>query len=173
MDTYAHEGHPVWGEIHPELQRTQDFNYPDHMDPRFLANVIRPRRRSGVPFRVVSDYRPPERNAAAGGATKSAHMESPCAALDLRVLNNQERYYVVTNLLAYRALDFIEDLLNSGSLTPEQEFRAKSVLEVPGFQRLGIYVPTQSQQNNFGRASGTVHVDDSPHNPGPSIWMSW
>lgn len=138
----AVEGHPVWTEIAPELT-PRDFRHPWEMCPAFLRRLSRARRACGVPFRVVSDYRPPDRNASAGGASQSAHLESPCRAVDLRVLDNHERYRVVTALLA------------------------------EGFERLGVYAPTEWQRSQYGTASGSVHVDASPTNPSPRIWMSW
>lgn len=90
----AVEGHPVWQEIAPELT-PRDFRFPWQMDVHFLRLLSRTRRRAGVPFRVVSDYRSPARNDAAGGAEKSAHMERPCRAVDLSVKNNYERFRVV------------------------------------------------------------------------------
>lgn len=87
-------GHPVWGEIAPEFH-AREFHCPNEMDVSFLRLLSRTRRRAGVPFRIISDYRSPERNEEAGGATKSAHMERPCRAVDLHVKNNYERFQVV------------------------------------------------------------------------------
>lgn len=87
--------HAVWGEIAPELT-PKDFRFPARMDVEFLRLLSRTRRRAGVPFRIVSDSRDPAANEAAGGAKASAHMEVPCAAVDLRVKNNFERARVVT-----------------------------------------------------------------------------
>lgn len=86
--------HAVWGEIKPELT-PGDFRFPHAMDVAFLRLLSRTRRRAGVPFRVVSDYRDPARNAAAGGAKGSTHMEHPCRAVDLHVKDNHERMRIV------------------------------------------------------------------------------
>lgn len=90
----ANARHAVWGEIKPELT-PEDFRFPYDMDVAFLRLLSRVRRRAGVPFRVVSDYRDPDRNAAAGGAKSSTHMERPCRAVDLHVKNNEERARIV------------------------------------------------------------------------------
>jgi uncharacterized protein YcbK (DUF882 family) len=90
----AAKGHAVWGEIAPELT-PRDFRSPFAMDVAFLRLLSRARRRAGVPFRVISDYRDPARNEAAGGAEKSAHMECPCRAVDLQVRDNHERARIV------------------------------------------------------------------------------
>lgn len=90
----ALKGHEVWKEIAPELTPA-DFNYPFVMEVAFLRLLSKMRRRAGVPFRVVSDHRPALRNAAAGGAKGSAHMQTPCRAVDLKVKNNLERFKVV------------------------------------------------------------------------------
>lgn len=87
----AVEGHPVWAEIAPEIT-PGEFNYPHLMDVHFLRLLSKIRRWSGVPFRFRSDHRPPARNAAAGGATASTHMEIPCRAVDLWLLSTRERY---------------------------------------------------------------------------------
>ncbi|MBW3630044.1 MAG: hypothetical protein KY464_12195 [Gemmatimonadetes bacterium] len=91
--------HPVWREIAPELAPS-DFRHPEQMDAAFLRRLSAARRRAGVPFRILSDHRPPERNEAAGGARRSAHLEVPCRAVDLRVETNEERFRVLAALLA-------------------------------------------------------------------------
>ena len=138
----AHADHPVWQTVAPELT-PRDFRHPHEMDADFLLLLSKARRLAGVPFRIVSDYRPPEQNAAAGGATKSAHMESPCRAVDLRVHNNEERFRIV------------------------------DALRRVGLERIGIYVPTDWQRTTYGPAAGTIHVDDSRVNPRPRMWLEW
>lgn len=142
MAKYAHEGHRVWMEVAPELTPA-DFNHPWDMCPAFLRRLSAARRACGVPFRIVSDYRPPDRNEAASGAARSAHLERPCRAVDLRALNNAERFRIVEALLG------------------------------EGFERVGIYTPTEWQVSQYGRGAGSVHVDASPTNPSPSMWMTW
>ena len=60
-----------------------EFNYPAEMGYEFVVWLDEVRHRAGVPMHLVSDHRPPERNAAAGGASKSAHMDLPCNAIDI------------------------------------------------------------------------------------------
>jgi len=91
--------HPIWDEIAPELV-PGEFRHPGLMDVEALRVFSAIRRRSGVPFRIISDHRPPARNAAAGGARQSAHMESPCCAVDLGVSSNEERFRIVAAALA-------------------------------------------------------------------------
>lgn len=137
--SYATKDHPVWKEIAPEISH-HEFNYPGVMDVEALRKFSAIRRESGVVFRIVSDYRPPAANP---GATKSAHMEKPCKALDLRVLNNRERFLLVTTALKH------------------------------GCTRIGVYPPNASQVKQFGKASGSVHLDFSTDNPAEVMWMSW
>jgi hypothetical protein len=141
MSTFAHLNHAVWGEIAPELT-PKDFNEPEQMDVDFLRLLSRMRRDRdcGVPFRVVSDARDPEGSV---GSTQSAHKERPCKAVDLRALNNAERWKIVTTALAH------------------------------GIRRIGIYPPTPGQIAQFGKGSGSVHVDASTVNAQDRIWMSW
>lgn len=140
MPERAHHEHPVWAEIAPEL-RPGEFRFPYLMDVDFLRLLSRIRRACGVPFRIVSDHRPPDRNAAAGGATKSAHMEEPCAAVDLRVLSNEERFRLVRAAIEH------------------------------GVTRIGVYPPTPSQRAGYGKGAGSVHLDASRTNPSPRMWM--
>lgn len=51
-----------------------EFNDAAHMDEEFLDYLDEVRERAGVPFRLTSDYRDPERNAAAGGEARSLHV---------------------------------------------------------------------------------------------------
>lgn len=60
-----------------------EFNYPDSMGYQFVMWLESVREEAGVPMHLSSDHRPPERNAAAGGAEKSAHMDLPCNAVDI------------------------------------------------------------------------------------------
>lgn len=137
----AHPGHAVWTEISPEIT-PGELNYPYMMDPDFLRRLSRIRRASGVPFRFVSDHRPPARNAAAGGVTGSAHTEDPCAAVDIRLHNSAERYAVLRAAIT------------------------------EGIQRIGIYPPTTDQRKAWGKNSGSLHLDDSPSKPRLVAWVS-
>lgn len=141
MSEYAVKGHPVWGEIAPEIT-PRDFRNPYEMSVETLRRLSRVRRASGVPFRIVSDYRSPGANAKAGGAKGSAHMTSPCRGVDLRVNGSRERFLIVTHALR------------------------------EGFRRIGIYPPTAWQARVFGKNSGSVHLDDSPDHPQDVIWVS-
>jgi len=138
---YAHATHPVWGEIAPELTPA-DFNHPYKMHPGFLRRLSRVRRAARVPFRVVSDHRPPTANAAAGGARGSAHMGDPCRAVDLRVQSSRERWAIVAAAIA------------------------------EGIRRIGVYPPTDYQRSQWGKNAGSLHLDDSPTHPARVMWVS-
>lgn len=60
-----------------------EFNYPDSMGVEFVKWLDAVREEAGCAMHLVSDHRPPERNAAAGGAKTSAHMDLPCNAVDI------------------------------------------------------------------------------------------
>lgn len=98
LSTETRPAHPVWAAIAPELT-PRDFTAigadPGAMDAGALRLFSKIRRRAGVPFRIRSAYRPPARNAAAGGASASEHMNAPCTAIDLHVRNNYERFRIV------------------------------------------------------------------------------
>lgn len=167
---YATLDHPVWGEIAPELS-PREFAYPHLMDVGFLRRLSRSRRLGKVPYRRVSDHRPPERNVAAGGADQSAHMEKPCPTVDLRVLSNEERYHVLLNLIAGDALLALRAVQACGHLLPAPvAAEVQRALERPGFTRIGIYPPTAAQIEAYGKGAGSIHVDSSEKRPSPRIW---
>lgn len=60
-----------------------EFNYPDSMGYQFVKWLDAVREEAGCEMHLTSDHRPPERNAAAGGAERSAHMDLPCNAVDI------------------------------------------------------------------------------------------
>ena len=60
-----------------------EFRYPDKIGYQFVMWLNAVREEAGVSMHIVSDHRPPERNAAAGGAERSAHMDVPCSAVDI------------------------------------------------------------------------------------------
>lgn len=70
-----------WAEVAPEFTPSE-FNAPEKMGYEFLSWLVQVRRKAGVPMHPSSDYRDPARNANAGGASKSAHMDTPCDAAD-------------------------------------------------------------------------------------------
>lgn len=137
----ASANHEIWARIAPEIT-PGEFNDPYSMHVETLARLSRVRRISGVPFRFVSDHRPPDRNAAAGGAQGSAHMTLPCRAVDLRVHNSHERMRIVW----------------------------AAILE--GFRRIGVYSPTPFQAKTWGKNAGSLHLDDSPAHAQNVMWVS-
>lgn len=60
-----------------------EMNYPDSIGFEFMQWLDQVRTLAGVAMHPVSDHRPPERNAKAGGASQSAHMDVPCDAIDI------------------------------------------------------------------------------------------
>lgn len=82
--------HPVWRDIAPHNGKPgflpSEFKNPYEMDAHFLYWLYKVRQDSPVPFRIISDARP-----AGIGASRSAHMERPCRAVDLQAMNSYER----------------------------------------------------------------------------------
>lgn len=101
----AGELHPVWDVIAPRDGLggflPSEFRHPYQMDVHALLLFHRIRLDSGVPMRINSSYRTPAENAAVGGARNSAHVESPCTALDLQLLSNAERYRLLASALRH------------------------------------------------------------------------
>jgi hypothetical protein len=140
MPDFAHADHPVWREIAPEIS-ADELSYPHKMSATFLRRLSRIRRASGVPFRFVRNgaHRPAARTTT---GSLSAHSESPCSAVDIRILSSGERYLILRAALA------------------------------EGINRIGIYPPTAEQATHFGRNSGTMHLDASRHLPSGVCWVS-
>jgi hypothetical protein len=148
--------HPVWEAIAPELS-PRDFQHPHDMDVAFLRLLSRARRRAGVPFWVVSDRRAPGQ----AGVSGSAHEAIPCRCVDLRVTSNEHRWRVVVALLLVELPDAVWDVVALGGA---------------GFNRLGLYPPTDWQRSTHGPGSGSVHVDGEGGDsgkPAPRIWLSF
>lgn len=135
--TPAHAGHVVWREISPQFTRAE-FRDPDSMAVEALRLLHRIRVRAGVPFRLVSDARTPATNP---GASKSAHLERPCTAIDLRVVNSAERFAIVRAAI--------------------QE----------GVIRIGVYPPTEYQRATWGKNAGSIHLDASTALPQNVMWV--
>lgn len=70
-----------WPKLAPYFTRGE-FNHPDEMGFEFMFWLRDLRERVGFPLHPRSDHRPPARNAAAGGASQSAHLDAPCDAID-------------------------------------------------------------------------------------------
>lgn len=88
---FAHAGHPVWIEIAPTAGgrpgfRPDEFSAPHAMDAHFLRWLWQVRQDTGCPMRVISDAR-----GEGIGASRSAHKDRPCRAVDLQVFNAEER----------------------------------------------------------------------------------
>lgn len=63
-----------------------EFKYPDMMQRSLLTLLQRARSIAGIPFVIISDYRPPANNSSAGGAKNSAHLRG--YAVDIRALGS-------------------------------------------------------------------------------------
>lgn len=136
----ATKNHQVWIDIAPEI-KSSELNLPYEMDVDFLYTLSRIRRASGVPLRFLSDARPVDKDI---GASKSAHKERPCKAVDLRVKNAYERARLVFTAHAH------------------------------GINRIGIYPgKTITISGKKYTDAGSVHLDDSSKNPSPRIWTRY
>ena len=112
-DHHAHRNHPVWKKISP-LFVPAEFRDPNAMSASFLERLHRARIIAGIPFPIISSARTPATNTAAGGATRSAHMERPCRAVDI------------------------------AARTPIASYRILRACIAADFQRVGVYGPRNS-----------------------------
>ena len=77
------------------------------MGYEFIRWLDRVREGAGVPMTITSSYRTPAHNAAVGGATDSAHTDTPCNAVDIGERPraddpnwNYSRWQIVTTAIA-------------------------------------------------------------------------
>jgi uncharacterized protein YcbK (DUF882 family) len=63
--------------------KASEFRNPDKMGAEFIQWLNAVREQAGVPMRITSDYRSPDRNLAVGGAQASSHCDTPCNAVDI------------------------------------------------------------------------------------------
>lgn len=139
-----------WDTVSPEFS-PDEFNEPGEVDRGLVLRAHKARVRAGVPFRIVSDKRDP-----GTGVEGSAHEDG--LAIDVRVLTNEERYWAMMALALVDMPDWVWELVRDGKA---------------GFNRLGLYAPTPWQQNQLGKASGSIHFDNSTTRPQPRIWMTY
>lgn len=64
-----------------------------HMNTDFLIKLDTCRHLSGVPFRVTSSYRSPEKNKSVGGSSQSMHLKG--RAVDIICTDGPTRYKIV------------------------------------------------------------------------------
>lgn len=60
-----------------------EFKNPERMGVEFMVWLDRVREEADVPMLITSSYRSPAYNAAVGGASDSAHTDTPCNAIDV------------------------------------------------------------------------------------------
>lgn len=120
-----------WALIAPEFH-ANEFRNPDNMGYEFMLWLKALRRKVGQPLTVSSDYRSPERNENAGGASKSAHMDIPCNAVD----------FSGVGMSSARRMTLVRAALDMGCT------------------RLGIYAngSVHVDRGDEGRASGVLWV---------------
>lgn len=99
-----------WSKVAPEFT-PQEFNHPEKMGYEFMLWLHQVRLKLGMSLRPSSDYRDDGANENAGGASKSAHMDTPCDAIDF----------------------------SAKDMTAVKRFKLVEVAMKLGCQRIGIY----------------------------------
>lgn len=82
-----------WDELY--YFNADEFKYPEKMGYEFMLWLERVRVEAQWPMIISSSYRTPERNREVGGAHKSAHMNSPCNAVDIPDPGNEGRFRII------------------------------------------------------------------------------
>ena len=70
----------------------------DQMQPEFLLSLDACRELAGVPFKITSSYRSPEKNRRVGGSIGSMHLKG--RAVDILCPDSEYRYKVVKAAIA-------------------------------------------------------------------------
>lgn len=83
-----------WDKVYPEFQ-PHEFDFPDKMGYEFMLWLHKLRIKVGFSIHISSDFRNPAHNDTVGGASKSAHMDTPCDAVDIHKLTSVTRYKLV------------------------------------------------------------------------------
>lgn len=60
-----------------------EFKNPEKMGYEFMLWLDGVREEAGVPMTITSSYRSPAYNASVGGASDSAHTDTPCDSIDV------------------------------------------------------------------------------------------
>lgn len=80
-----------------------EFSSPDSpgsgrfMDEEFLHLLDEARETAGIPFRINSGFRTPERNKLVGGVAKSSHLTG--FAADIHCVTSANRFRIVASLI--------------------------------------------------------------------------
>lgn len=70
-----------WVEI--KYFKPTEFKNPERMGYEFMLWLDKLRQRASVPMTITSSYRSPAYNKSVGGASDSAHTDTPCNAVDI------------------------------------------------------------------------------------------
>lgn len=63
--------------------KPKEFKNPEKMGYEFMIWLDKLRLKAGVPMTITSSYRSPAYNKSVGGASDSAHTDTPCNAVDI------------------------------------------------------------------------------------------
>lgn len=83
-----------WAKVAPEF-KPSEFDYPDLMGYEFMLWLHKLRIKAGFALHISSDHRKSDHNSTVGGASKSAHMDVPCDAVDIHKLTSVSRFKLV------------------------------------------------------------------------------
>jgi len=82
-----------------EFDSPDDEGSGENMDLDFVRKLDEAREIAGVAFKITSGYRTPKHNTSVGGVLNSSHMNIPCNACDIAIMDSSTRYKIVGSLL--------------------------------------------------------------------------
>lgn len=85
-----------WAQLRHFRPTERGFRDPARMGFEFMLWLDMLRRRFGAPLSISSTWRAPAHNEAAGGASQSAHLRTPCEAVDIVGLDSAGRFRLVS-----------------------------------------------------------------------------
>lgn len=83
-----------------EFDSPDDIGSGENMSPIFLQKLDKAREIAKIPFKINSGYRTHKHNKKVGGVKNSSHMNIPCNASDIHIVNSRSRFIILQSLMS-------------------------------------------------------------------------